>query len=180
MKKMFLILLCVIFVIFSSISFAQNNSWENDYRIALIKGKTITINTIKNTTSMLSETIVLKRAIKKALDLNAPPCIVMKIAIDFQYNPYYVIKDIYSYGGLLSIDQLCMCATESGINKQIIAKAATDAVSSIGTPIYRRDEIAQSQCLKDIGLGYHTVTNIPPPIKSPVSPNPISISSPDQ
>ena len=81
------------------------------------------------------------------MDLKAPACEVMKIAVDLKYNPYSTIKTIFAVGGEVKLDQLCMCATESGITKEIIAKAASDATSSLGKPIFSRDEIIQSQCL---------------------------------
>ena len=180
MKKILLtILLVFILAIFSSVSFAQDkNSWEKEFRTALQKGKTTITNKTEGLGYTPSEASVLEKAITKAMDANAPSCTLMKIAVDLKYNPYFVIKDIFSYGGSVGINQLCTCATESGINKQIVAKAATDAVSPIGTPVYRRDEISQAQCLREIGLGFHVASNVPPPITPPVPPNPISISAP--
>ena len=71
----------------------------------------------------------------------------MKIAIDFEYNAYSVLKYLYAAGGQLGVDQLCMCATEAGVMKAIIAKAAMDAVTPLNEPVFDRDEITQSQCL---------------------------------
>jgi predicted amidohydrolase len=78
----------------------------------------------------------------------------------------------------VDLNQLCMCATESGVNKQVIAKAATDAASPLGKPIFPRDEIAQAQCLREIGLGYTPVVQVPPPINPPAPPVPFSVASP--
>lgn len=164
--------------VFSSPGFAGEKTWEQEFVQALQKGKAKITGTAAGLAYTPSEETVLENAIKKAMDKKAPPCQAMKIAVDLKYNPYSVIKNVYSFGGEVDLDQLCMCATESGINKQIIAKAATDATSPIGTPIFNRDEIAQSQCLREIGLGYTPMANTPERIKPTPKPKPFSVASP--
>lgn len=178
MKKLIFLIL-TLFVCFSGISFA--NSWEKNYISTLTKGKV----SLKNTSYVgaglgyhAAEEVILQDAIKTALDSQGPPCTVMKIAIDLEYNPYNIIKTIYSQGKEIPLDQLCMCATESGIQKQIITKAALDAVSSINKPVYSRDEIAQAQCFNERGLGYTVVFDVPPRIEPPPIPKPMSVSAP--
>ncbi len=161
-----------------STGFAQDSQWENEFVLALQKGRALSSAKTGGLAYTPAQSTVLENAIKKAMDKKAPPCEAMKIAVDLKYNPYSVIKNIFSYGGEVDLNQLCMCATESGVNKQIIAKAATDAASPLGKPIFPRDEIAQAQCLREIGLGYTPVVQIPPPIKPPVPPVPFSVASP--
>jgi len=157
--------------------FAKMNSWEQDFRQALQKGKA----KIKGQGAGLgytpAEETVLEEAIKKAMEQKAPPCEVMRIAVDLKYNSYSVIKNVFGYGGEVDLNQLCMCATESGVNKQTIAQAATDAVSPLGTPVYSRDEIVQAQCLKE-GLGYTVEASEPDPIDPGPEPEPYSVASP--
>jgi len=101
-----------------------------------------------------AEETVLEEAIIQAMDEKASPCEAMKIAVDLEYNPYLTIKHIYGYGGEVGLNQVCMCATEAGIQKQIVARAAADAITPLGEPVYERDEIAQSQCINQTGLAY--------------------------
>ncbi len=172
--------------ILSSISFAQDNLWEKTYVDALQKGVTTANNVIKTNNNKggglgytPSQETILEGAIKNAIALKAPACQMMKIAIDMNYNPYSVIKDIFSLGGEIDLNQLCMCATESGINKQIVARAAQEAVSPLGTPIYKRDEIAQAQCLREVGLGFSpSAVKSPPKVTPPEPPIPFSQSGP--
>jgi len=166
LKKMFFIILFILCLkLFAPLCFAENNLWEQKYINALQKGITITA-TINCKDRGLgytpSKETILEDAIKDAIAMKAPSCQMMKIAIDMKYNPYSVIKNIFSFGGEINLNQLCMCATESGINKRIIAKAAEEAISPLGKPIYSRDEIAQAQCLKEVGLGYTPSTVITP------------------
>lgn len=125
------------------------------------------------------ETTVLEAAVKTAMELKAPACEAVKIAVDLKYNPYLVIKNVFGYGGEPDLNQLCMCATENGINKKIVAKAAADATSSVGTPVFPRDEIAQTQCLREVGLGYTAAPTRTDLIKSKKKPvvSPKSASS---
>jgi hypothetical protein len=172
MRNIWITSLIIIGLIGSSYpGFAQENDWEKEFVQLLQKGKRPPVETAAGLAYTPSEETVLAEAIKKAIAMKAPACEAMKIAIDLKYTPYAVIKNIFSCGGEVGLNQLCMCATESGINKQIIAKSAADAVSPLGTPVYRRDEIAQAQCLRDIGLGFTTAATpterimpVPPPI----------------
>ncbi len=172
------IIIVSILALLSSAGFAQDNQWENEFVLALQKGKALATTKNKGLAYTPAQSTVLENAIKKAMDKKAPPCEAMKIAVDLKYNPYSVIKNIFSYGGEVDLNQLCMCATESGVNKQVIAKAATDAASPLGKPIFPRDEIAQAQCLREIGLGYTPVVQVPPPINPPAPPVPFSVASP--
>lgn len=91
----------------------------------------------------------LENAIKKAMDQKAPPCEAMKLAVDLNFNPYNVVSGIFSSGADVDLNQLCMCATESGITKSLMAQAATAAVDANRLT---RDEVTQAQCLRE-GLG---------------------------
>ncbi|MBU1344828.1 MAG: hypothetical protein KKE44_19260 [Proteobacteria bacterium] len=162
---------------FSYPGFAEENVWEKDFVHALQKGKAKTTGQAEGLGYTPAEETVLENAIKQAMDLKAPPCEAMKIAVDLKYSPYSVIKNVFAHGGEVDLNQLCMCATESGINKQIVAKAAADATSSLGTPIFPRDEITQAQCLREIGLGYTPLATIPRIIPPP-PPVPVSVASP--
>jgi hypothetical protein len=174
MKKVFFILLSLSLLAVSSISFAEDNLWEKELIQALQKGRAIGENTGGGLAYTPADETVLERAIQKAMEMNAPPCEAMKIAVDFKHNPYSVMKHIFGYGGEVDLNQLCMCATEGGVNKQIVAKAAADAASPLGTPIYSRDEIAQAQCLT--GLGYTPYADAPPRIVPLTQADPISAS----
>lgn len=174
--KTFGLMCCML--ILSASGFAEENLWEKEFVQALQKGKVQNVQKTGGLAYTPAETSVLEKAIKKALDLKAPPCEAMKIAVDLKYKPFDVISNIFGHGGDVDLNQLCMCATESGINKQIVAKAAAEATSPLGTPVFPRDEIAQAQCLNDVGLGYTPADTPPPPIRPPVPPNPFSLSSP--
>lgn len=133
--------------------------WRIEYMDALEAGKAVELPQGQTQAEGLAytppEEVVLEEAISRAMEKKAPACECMKIAVDLDYNPYSVLKNIYSAGGDLELDQLCICATEAGIMKAIIAKAAKKAVSPLGEPIFKRDEIAQSQCLGgEEGLPY--------------------------
>ena len=165
-------------MIFSYPCVAEENGWEKEFVQALQKGKIVPSGQAQGLGYTPAEETVLEGAIKKAMESKAPPCEAMKIAVDLKYNPFSTLKNIFGYGGEVDLDQLCMCATESGINKQIIAKAATDAVTPLGTPVFPRDEITQAQCLREIGLGYTAAETPPPYNPPPLPPKPFSVSSP--
>jgi len=176
MRNILLILLSLSLAAVSSISFAEDNLWEKELIQALQKARTVSSSEGGGLGYTPTEGSLLEKAIKKAMEMNAPPCEAMKIAVDLKYSSYSVIKNVFGHGGEVDLNQLCMCATESGINKQIVAKAATDAASPLGTPIYSRDEITQAQCLS--GLGYTPYANVPARIKPTPKPNPLSVTSP--
>jgi len=159
---------------FVSQGFAEENNqaWVPEYTKALQEGKAM-INTP-------SEETVLAEAVKQAIVINkAPAYEAMKIAIDLKYNPYSVIKNIFSHGGAIDLDELCNYASQYGINKQIFAKASKDAVSLLGKPVFSRNELAQCQCLQEIGLGYREpVVERPDIVKPPPKPAQFSKSSP--
>ncbi|MCP4723069.1 MAG: hypothetical protein GY860_26755 [Desulfobacteraceae bacterium] len=98
----------------------------------------------------MDEEEALKKAIKKAMDQKAPPCEVMKLAVDKNFNPYDVISGIFNSGADIDVNQLCMCATEAGISKSLTARAADAAAEA---NMLTRDEIAEAQCLRE-GLGF--------------------------
>lgn len=169
------------FLIFSlavltSISFAEEKpSWDTIFAQALQKGKT-PVQPAEGLAYTPPEDTILEEAIEAAMKMEAPPCEAMKIAVDLKYSPYAVIKNIFGYGGKVNLNQLCMCATESGINKQIVASAAADASSPLGTPVFSRDEITQAQC---IGLGYTPVAaTLSRTTPAPPDPIPFSASAP--
>lgn len=173
--KRFCLAICLICLADNAI--AEENLWEKEFVRALQEGKAQTFKDTGGLGYHPAESSVLEKAIKAAMDLKAPPCEAMKIAVDLKYNPFDVISNIFGHGGEVSLNQLCMCATESGINKQIVAKAAAETVTPLGQPVFSRDEIAQAQCLNDVGLGY-TPPDLPPsPITPPEPPNPFSVST---
>ena len=151
---------------FISQGFAEENNkeWESEFVQALRKGKEM-IETGGNELAYAPyEETILAEAIKQAIvSNNTQACQALKIAVDLEYNPYFVIKNIFSHGSKIDLDQLCICATEYGINKQIFAKASRDAVSSLGEPLFSRGELTQCQCLQEIDLGYHDPVVKPPP-----------------
>lgn len=98
----------------------------------------------------IDEEEALDKAIKKAMDQEAPPCEVTKLAVDRNFNPYDVIFGIFRSGAEMDLNELCMCATEDGISKSLIARAAEAAVEE---NMLTRDEINQAQCLRE-GLGF--------------------------
>jgi hypothetical protein len=167
MKKLTLwVSIVTIIVMCSAMLFAEDprkdENWRNDYLTTLKKGKAIQLPSGQSQPAAglaytLPEAVALQEAITKALEKEKGDrvCECMKIAVDMEYNPYLVIKTIYEAGGDLEIDQLCMCASEAGVMKAIIAKAAKEAVSPLGKPVYAPDEIAQTSCFRgEEGLAY--------------------------
>ncbi len=138
------------FVLISSLSFAEEKpSWKDDFISALVKGK----QGVENPTEALgftpSEATVLEQAIKKAMGQNAPECEMMTTAVDLKYSPYVVLKTMASTGNKIGLTQLCMCATEHGIEKSTIASATEDATGPDGNPVFSREEITQAQCYSE-------------------------------
>ena len=193
-KKTALIVVGIILT--ASVGFTQErNLWEKDFIQALQAGK---IEVTEQQTEALGYTLsledrikaeeeVLKQAIQKAIDMKAPPCDVMKTAIvdleDLGYQPYSVLKYIYSSGGDVDLNQLCMCATEKGIGKanltgDVVARAASEATTADGQPVFQPDEISQAQCFQDIGLGFTEAPVELESIPGVVQPNPESVSAP--
>jgi len=129
---------------------SANQNWHSEYVINLQGNKPVVIITngknkiVYTPTEEQTFMVAVTRAIKQGADA----CECMKIAIDMNYTPYLVLKTIYSIGSYIKLDQLCMCATETGIMKAIIVKAAIDATLPTGEHRFSRDEIIQSQCLK--------------------------------
>jgi len=173
----------IIFIVsqgFAEFAGDKNNAWELEFVQALQKGQAMIKTGSKGLGLTPSEEALLAKAIKQAIVIkDAPACQVMKIAVDLEYNPYFVIKNIFSHGGKIDLDQLCMCATVDGINKQVFARASKDAASPLGKPLFSRDELTQCQCLQEIGLGYHEpVFKMPDPVEPPPEPPQFSKSSP--
>jgi TolB-like protein len=141
---------------------SEPEDWRNDYRVTLKRGKAVQLPQRQppGTVGLAytpPEAVTLQNAISKALEKEKEGrvCECMKMAVDLEYNAYLVIKTIYEAGGDLEIDQLCMCATEAGVMKAIVAKAAREAVSPLGNPVYTTDEIAQTSCFRgEEGLAY--------------------------
>jgi len=167
--------------VFSNSGFAQENDWEQEFIESLQKGQTKT-GQYSGLNYAAKDSSVLDNAIKRAMQLNAPPGEVIKIAMDFGYSPYSCIKKVLSHGGKIDLNELCRYGTQNDINKLILAKAAADAktTTAICVPIYSSEEIAQAKCLKEIGLGYTPVAAANPPgrITPPTKPKPFSTSSP--
>jgi hypothetical protein len=146
-----LVLISTAFVVFALPGFAQENKaikWDAEFVQTLEK-----IRSQKKTGGLgytITEEEALEKAIKTAMDQKAPACEAMKLAVDLNFNPYAVVSGIFSSGAEIDLDQLCMCATESGISKSLMAQAASAAADA---NMLNRDEITQSQCLRE-GLGY--------------------------
>lgn len=183
MKKALTLLTFLAFaIVFNLNSAIAEEDWRTEYITALQDGKIVIAPSDADVDQGLaytpSEEQVLMDAVADAMEQDASACECMKIAIDLEYNPYDVLKSIYMIGGNVTLDELCMCATEAGVMKAIIAKAAGDALSPNGEPMFSRDEIVQSQCLRgQEGLAY-----TPPeeglPYTAPLSPlTPIATDS---
>lgn len=174
MKHLIFTIIIMTIITISQIGFAQDkepNLWEKDFKATLEEGKKPQINPTNGLAYTPASGVVLEKAIKKALEMNAPPCEAMKLAVDLKYDPYSVLINIFGYGSQVSLNQLCGCATESGINKKIVAAAADKAVSPLGKRIFDRDEITQAQCLT--GLAYtpfiSKITRVKDEKKKPLS-----------
>ncbi len=145
------LLISVALIVFNSPGFAQDSEkkkWDAEFVHDLEK-----IRSKKKTGGLgytVSEEESLEKAIKKAMDQKAPACEAMKLAVDLQFNPYNVVSGIFSSGADVDLNQLCMCATESGISKSLMAQAASAAADA---NMLTRDEITQAQCLRE-GLGF--------------------------
>lgn len=146
-----LISISIALVVFALPGFAQENEtkkWDVEFINALEK-----IRAQKKTGGLgytITEEEALEKAIKKAMDKKAPACEAMKLAVDLNFNPYAVVSGIFNSGAEIDLDQLCMCATESGISKSLMAQASSAAADA---NMLTRDEITQSQCIRE-GLGY--------------------------
>ncbi len=181
MKHKFLlgIMILTILVCFSTAVAEEEKktSWEKEFIQDLQQGKMPLIGA-GGLPYTPSEEVVLEDAIKKAMEQDAPPCQCMVIAVELEYNPYMVLKNIYENEGELDLDELCICATQKGVDKQIIAKAAMDAQRN-GEPAFELDEITSSNCLQsDQGLAYTLGEEPPEDIPPPPVPPPASRSTP--
>lgn len=180
MKKLLVILMMVLF---STVVFAES---QEQYSQMLKNGKVklaqVSSIKVKNGEPLglgytQTELGILESAISFGIDKECEPCEMMKEAINQQYHAYDTIKLIYSKGGDVKLDQLCMCAVEQGIQKTIIVQAMVDAVNSYGKPRFDRDEVIQSQCLGE-GLGYTQAMTDIPRIKPPVKQQNLSTHAP--
>ncbi len=139
----------------------KTEKWVTDYTVMLTQA----------TNNEAEKNILLKKAITKALDGDAPPCEVMRIAVGLDYKVYFAIRYIYEYSSEVKLDELCWCATSDGVEKHIISKAAADARTPDNDPVFRQNEIAKSECLRE-GLAYTAALNSPDPIIPPPPPPP--------
>lgn len=183
MKKQ-LLLIAGIFILaaglgLAAIQTAAAQDWEEEFQEALVEIKQAGeageagdgLGYTPSREDMLDE------AIGNAMAQGGGGCQVMKMAVDMDFNPYPVLSSIYSRGSV-SLDEVCMCATEQGISKAVIAQAATSAAGPGGEPAYTRDEVTQAQCLQE-GLPYTPVQAQPPPQPNPPDPiPPDSVSTP--
>ena len=137
-----------------SLGFAQeekNTSWEETFVKDLAA-----IRSPQKTDAYgytLSEEEALNAAIKKAMDQNAPACEVLKTAAGpgFNFNPYSVLTGLFSSKAKIDLEQLCICATETGdVPKSLMIQATNTAVDG---SLLARDEVTQAQCLQQ-GLGF--------------------------
>ncbi len=130
---------------------AQTPEWESDFISALEK-----IRAPQKTDGLgytLSEEEALEQAITNAMEQEAPACEALKIAVDRNFNPYNVMMGIFNSKAKVDLNQLCMCATETGdinMSKSLMAQAANAAVEG---NMITRDEVTQAQCLRE-GLGF--------------------------
>jgi hypothetical protein len=147
----------------------KKEKWETEYNSILSQ----------TATSPNEKRAFLKDAITKALDENAPACEVMRIAIGMEYKPYFVMRYIYEHSQGVKLDELCWCATSDGVEHPIISKAVADAKAPNNDPVFRQNEIAKADCLKQ-GLAYTATLNTPDPITppGPPPPNPRSPTTP--
>lgn len=179
MKKIaFSISVIFLVAMFSSIISAEDQGagigWRDIYQDMLEKGKGIG----EPETEPEPEEVVLEKAVSFALseEKGDRACECMRMAVELEYNPYLVIKTIYSVGGDLEIDQLCLCATEAGVMRAIISQAAMDATTSRDEAIYDEDEIARSECLKGLAFTVEEKEGEGP--DPPPPPPPVTLSSP--
>jgi hypothetical protein len=165
--KLYIAVLCVGFFLFAATNnLAAKQNWEELFQETLVKGK-----------QDGNKVQALEAAIRNAMERNAPACQVMKTAISLDYNPYLVLTTIYAYGSI-EIDELCICGTEEGIAKEIIAKAAADATRPGGDKVYTRVEVKQSQCLQPALPYTAAAADIPDPPEAPDPVPPVSASAP--
>ncbi len=148
------ILLLLIVLILVAMSTRAEDTWQQKFSLA--------IDT--NIENPLRQKI-LKDGIAVALEEEAPPCEVMRIAIGKEYKPYFVIKYIYESSKDAKIDELCWCATNDGIEDMIIMKAVMDS------EVFRQNEIAKSDCLRE-ALPYTVQSQSADPILPPPPPPP--------
>lgn len=164
----------------ASISADDQDNWRDVFQAMLEKGKTSSAAPAEpgGLAYTPSEGVVLEEALTMALaeEKGDRACECMRMAVDLDYNPYTVLKTIYGVGGDLEIDLLCTCATEAGVMKAIIAKAAADAVTPLNEPVYDVDEIARSQCLS--GLAYTAAEGPTDPPRDPPDPPDVSVIRP--
>ena len=173
----------------------QEADWEAVFTLALQDGRAeIKATSGADNTEALAYTLsleeqrkqedrILRQAIKEAVDMKAPPCQIMKTAIvdlkHLEFKPYSVIKNIYATGGEIDLNDVCECATEKGVSKQVITQAALDATDDNNKPVYMPDEITQAQCFRqDIGLGFSEEFDPVEAIPPGVQPNTESASFP--
>jgi hypothetical protein len=173
MKKiLFLIFVfCLVLSLgFAAGTMAASQNWEQELNEAL--GKIKTAADEGEPQEALDEMI--DEAVSSAMSAGGGGCQIMKMAVSSGINPYPVLVSIYSQGQV-SLDDICMCATEQGVSAAVVAQAATDAKGPDGAPAYSRDELAQCQCLQ-AGLPY-TAGDSPPPPPPPPPPVPPDSSS---
>ncbi|MCP3875019.1 MAG: hypothetical protein GY699_17940 [Desulfobacteraceae bacterium] len=139
----------------------KKEKWETEYLSVL--------NQQSNSSD--EKKTLLKQAVTKALDGDAPACEVMRIAIGLNYKPYFVMRYIYEHSSQVKLDELCWCATSDGVEKPIISKAVADARASNNDPVFRQNEIAKADCLKE-ALAYTAEPNAADPITPPGPPPP--------
>ena len=115
---------------------------------------------------------LLLEAITEALDVDAPPCECLRIAIGLDFKPYFVMRYIYEHHKRVKLDELCWCAVSDGIEQHIIARAAADAKTPDNYPVFRQNEIAKSECINIAYTAQLDPIDPPddPPIDPPVSP----------
>ncbi len=148
----------------------QGPSWDEEYVQSL--GKIKNPQRTDGLGYTLSEKESLEKAIQNAINQEAPTCQVLKIAVEMQFNPFSVLTGIFNSDAKIDLEQLCLCATETGddsISKSVMLKAANDAVEKNR---FRRDEVTQAQCLQQ-GLGFtvaNTSLNAPESISPPPNP----------
>ncbi len=169
MKKSILISIITLCTFFFLLSMAHASQGQEDEKASWDEIYVNDLGKIKNPDKTdglgytLSEEEALEQAIKRAIDKEAPACQVLKIGVEMKFNPYTVLSGIFNAEAKIDLEQLCLCATETGdssIPKTLMLKAANDAVAKNRL---RRDEVTQAQCLQQ-GLGFTVAQETPDPI----------------
>ncbi len=152
MKKLFVLIWLISFVILVQVSAEDDTNsldWYPEYRETMNIGD-------------------MYLAVIEAVKKKAPACDVFNYTIKEGYTPFAVLKAILVADKEVSLDEICNCSVQSGVEPSIIAKAFIEAGIDA-------QEVSQSECLRREGLAYTPAEGNPPPI-IPVSVPPPPVS----